>query len=104
MTSGFTPQVTTMNSYSKIEGEVYEDFLRIGCSGPTAQVAAHSFTQYVLGYIDDAKVIRNLVETGVTDDFAASVLESFRKATRAARPAYVQRPEKRSDLRETVHG
>jgi hypothetical protein len=76
----FKPQGTTMDSYSKIERQLFDDFVRFGYKAEVARAIAHTFTQYVLGYLDDRQAFESITKGGATEGVARAVLESFKQA------------------------
>lgn len=74
----FKPQGTTMNTYAKIEQKLFDDFVSFGYDRRVAQAIAHSFTQYVLGYLSDAEAVTCLVGAGADENLAKKVVETFR--------------------------
>ena len=86
MNTEYRPLETTMNSYSRIEEQVYHDFLNFGYTAAVAEAIAKSLTQYVLGYMKDADVTRAIMKAGASEDVAGSVLDGFRVAKKNASP------------------
>jgi hypothetical protein len=78
MTKKFKPQETTMNSYQETETKLYNRFVSFGYDANLAQAIAHSFTNFVLGYLTMEGVAHHLILNGADEDTARSLAEDFR--------------------------
>ncbi len=67
-----------MNSYQETETKLFNRFVAFGYKRDLAQAIAHSFTNFVLGYLTMEGVAHHLIQNGADEDTARSLAEDFR--------------------------
>jgi len=78
--TGFKPQGTTMDTFSKTEKNLYEQFKSFGYSQEVSKAIAYSFTQYMLNYLTEEGVARRISDSGADARTVLSLVNAFRQA------------------------
>lgn len=81
--SRFIPQVTTKNSFDEDQKTLYNAFREAGTTEPVAEAIAHSFPNFMLGYITERGVGNALVKSGATEAFAVAIANLFASIKRS---------------------
>ena len=102
MNSNFEAQKTDMDSFSDIERKLYDLSVENGFDNELSISIAHSFTQYVLGYITVEGVAQLLVKSGAERKLAAELAEKFANVRGQAEVQSVQNGNGRSAKRDTI--
>lgn len=74
----FKPQGTTMDTFQEIEKRLYEAFIDSGYAPIVAEATAHSFTQYMLGYLTEEGVARRILDSGADAELARGLAHHFK--------------------------
>lgn len=74
----FKPQGTTMDTFHEIENRLFNAFTDAGYEPVVAKAVAHSFTQYMLGYLTEEGVARRIVDSGGEEDLARGLAHHFK--------------------------
>lgn len=74
----FKPQGTTMDTFQQIESRLFDAFKDAGFPSAVAEAIAHSFTQYMLGYLTEEGVARRILDSGAKEDLARDLARRFK--------------------------
>jgi hypothetical protein len=75
----FKPQETTMDTFRQTETNLFKAFTEAGFDHKLSREIAHSFTQYMLGYVTEEGVARRLLDAGAEADLARSMATTFQQ-------------------------